>query len=41
MPAMAKPIPKPKVADFAEESKSAEEDEEMNGDTTSDGNNSD
>ena len=41
MPAMAKPIPKPKVADFAEESESAEEDEEMDGDNTSDGNDSD
>ena len=42
MPAMEKPIPKPKVADFVEESESAEENEEMEGeDTESDGSDSD
>jgi len=38
---MEKPIPKPKVADFVEESESAEENEEMEGEDTSDGGDSD
>ena len=39
MPTMEKPIPKPKVADFAEESESAKEENE--GEDTSDGSDSD
>ena len=41
MPAMEKAIPKPKVADFVEESENTEEDEGMMEDDTSDGNDSD
>jgi hypothetical protein len=42
MPAMEKPIPKPKVAEFVEESESAEKDEGTEGeDVSSDGRDSD
>ncbi len=41
IPAMEKPIPKPKVADFVEERESSEENEEMEGEDTSDGSDSD